>query len=364
MQTITCASCGKEIEISEALSHQVTEEVIKKTRAEAQQTAEALAKKQFDFEKEKLLREVADSQAQATKLQQEILALTHEIRASRRESEQKELEMQKRLASEEEKIRFLAMKEAQEREDLKLKAKEKTIEDLQKALSVAQQKAAQGSQQTQGEVLELNLEESLKKSFPQDEIREVPKGIRGADLIHVVKDRNGVVIGTMIWETKNAKWSPGWIEKLKEDQRAAKADIAILATVNLPEDIEHFSLRSNVWVTSTKSMLELAQALRFQLYQVATTKASVEKKSEQVELLYSYFTSPEFVHRIESIMESFESMRGEIDKERKWFTAKWERQEKIIQKALTQTTGMYGSLSGVVEMPASRLLTGDLEDVS
>jgi hypothetical protein len=364
MQSIICVNCGKEIEISEALSHQVTEEVVKKARLEAQQDAETLAKKQFEFEKEKLLAQVADSQEQAKKLQHEILSLTQEIRAARRDSESQALEMEKRLSLEEDKIRLSAMKEAQEREELKLKAKEKTIEDLQKALSDAQRKASQGSQQTQGEVLELNLEESLTKTFPQDEVREVPKGIRGADLIHVVKDRNGAVIGTIIWETKNAKWSPGWIEKLKEDQRAAKADIAILATVNLPEDIEHFSLKSNVWVTSTKSMLELAQALRFQLYQVATTKASVEKKSEQVELLYNYFTSPEFVHRIESIMESFESMRGEIDRERKWFTAKWERQEKIIQKALTQTSGMYGSLSGVVEMPASRLLTGDLGDES
>jgi hypothetical protein len=180
--------------------------------------------------------------------------------------------MEKRLALEEDKIRLSAMKEASEREELKLRAKEKTIEDLQKALTDAQRKASQGSQQTQGEVLELNLEEALAKAFPQDEVREVPKGIRGADLIHVVKDRNGQVIGTIIWETKNAKWSPGWIEKLKEDQRAAKADIAILATVHLPEDIEHFALKSNIWVTSTKSMLELEQELRYQLYQVATTK--------------------------------------------------------------------------------------------
>jgi len=97
----------------------------------------------------------------------------------------------------------------------------KQIEDLKR-------KAEQGSQQTQGEVLELELEEMLKANFPLDSLEPVGKGKRGADILQRVHNQSGQYYGTIIWESKRTKgWSDGWIDKLKEDQREAKAEIAV-----------------------------------------------------------------------------------------------------------------------------------------
>jgi Uncharacterized protein conserved in bacteria (DUF2130) len=45
-------------------------------------------------------------------------------------------------------------------------------------------KLEHGSQQAQGEVLEIQLEELLRGAFPLDQIEAVPKGMNGADIVH------------------------------------------------------------------------------------------------------------------------------------------------------------------------------------
>ncbi len=345
MHKITCHHCGKEIEITDALSHQIEEETLAIARAEA----EKKALQSFEFEKQKLLSERDEDRENTRKLQSEILQLTKMLNDAERKRESQAVELEKRLMEKENQIRREERERASDEERLKLLEREKTINDLQKALSEAQKKASQGSQQTQGEVLELDIEQSLKTEFPQDDIVEVPKGIRGADVIQIVKDKFGRSCGSIIWETKNAKWSAGWVDKLKIDQRAAKADIAVLATRELPVDIKQFALKNNVWVVDIKSAIALASALRFQLYQIYVTKQSAENKNERVEALFTYFTSSEFIGKIEGIMESFTAMRKDIETERRWFALKWERQEKTIRRALDNTAGLYGSLQGVTD---------------
>jgi len=89
--------------------------------------------------------------------------------------------------------------------------------------------------------LELKLEEVLRKEFLFDEIKDVPKGIRGADVIQVVKTRAGKICGTIVWESKNTRnWTAGWVQKLVEDQRSLKAEIAVLVSSVLPEGINSF----------------------------------------------------------------------------------------------------------------------------
>src|SRR5438132_1240669 len=120
----------------------------------------------------------------------------------------------------------------------------KTIEELQ-------QKANQGSQQLQGEVLELELENELQLAFPMDEIVPVGKGINGADIVQRVHDSQGRVCGTIIWESKRTKhWTEGWVQKLKEDMLRAKGDVAVLVTVTLPDGVKNFGHKDGIYVTT------------------------------------------------------------------------------------------------------------------
>ena len=201
--------------------------------------------------------------------------------------------MKKKLIESEESIKNEARKKAYEEHQLKDVEKDKLINDLKRALEEAQKKANQGSQQIQGEVLELTIEKKLKDSYPQDEISEVKKGVRGADVTQKVFDKKGQMCGTILWESKNAKWSDTWIAKLKEDQRQSKSDLAVLVSVDLPDDIKDKGVgyKSCIWICSSSTFDILAMSLRFNLVNIYYEKQKVSFfhfASFSLCLLYSF----------------------------------------------------------------------------
>lgn len=323
--TITCKQCGNVIDVGEQLAHDIKESVVLEERKKAQNEVDEVRRK-FTTDMSKLL---------------------DEIKTLREKDEMRDIEMKKKLMESEETIRTEARRKAEEEHQLKDTEKEKLINDLKKSLEDAQKKATQGSQQTQGESLELTLETKLRQEFPNDEISEVKKGVRGADITQLVVDKLNRKCGSILWESKNAKWSDGWIEKLKEDQRQAKADLAVLVSVNLPEGINTFNFIRGVWVCSWTSFVPLALALRFNLINIYFEKQNAVGVDEKMKVLYEYLTGNEFKHRVEGIVEAFGTLQDDIEREKRWFTSKWARQEKEIRKVIDHTHGMYGDLQGV-----------------
>lgn len=357
--TILCPHCKRQVELSDAFKHQIEEEVkevmeskhLEEIASVRQKVAEEASKKaQAEFETliKSLKQENEEQQSRSSKLQQEILELTKEMRKARQDAEEERVRAQRTIAQEEEKIRLDAKRKAEEESSLLIAQKEKRLTDALKANEILKQKLEQGSQQTQGEVLELELEELLKKEFPTDEIKPVPKGIRGADVIQVVVDRVGRKCGMILWESKNAKWSEVWLAKLKEDQRVVNADTAVLVSVNVPEDITTFKFKSGIWVTTRTSVVGLASVLRTNIGQVFHAKLASEGKNEKMEVLFNYLTSNEFVHRIETMFEVYQNQRADLEKEKRWFTSKWAKQEKDIDRGIRQISGMHGELEGLL----------------
>jgi hypothetical protein len=220
----------------------------------------------------------------------------------------------------------------------------------------------QGSQQTQGEVLELELEELLRQEFTDDEITEVKKGQRGADVLQKVNDRRGRLCGTILWETKNAKWQETWLSKLRADQREAKAQIAVLVAVQPPAEVETFLERDGVWIVHRRYARVLALMLRRSLIEIYAERANQAGKDEKMEVLYRYLTSVEFRHRLQAIVEGFSHLWKDVESEKRWFATKWARQEKEIRKIIDSTQGMYGDLQAVTgrsltAIPALEVLT-------
>jgi hypothetical protein len=210
-------------------------------------------------------------------------------------------------------------------------------------------KLQQGSQQTQGEVLELELEELLRAEFPFDHIEPVPKGMNGADLVQRVHNKTGHCCGTVVWESKRTKgWSDAWIQKLKDDLRLVKGDIAVIVSEALPKDIDNFGQLKGVWVTGRSCALSLAAALRCMLIEVSTTRAAAICKNEKMEVLYSYLSGSEFKQRVEAIVESFIEMQEDLQEERRVTERRWSKREKQIQRVITNTSGMYGDLQGLI----------------
>jgi hypothetical protein len=251
--------------------------------------------------------------------------------------------------AEREKIREEAVNKAAEEHRLKDLEKDKVINDLKASLEVMKRKAEQGSMETQGEVLELDFEAQLRAFFPHDDIKPVPKGIRGADLVQTVCTPLGVGCGILLWETKNTKgWSTQWIPKLKDDMIEIRAAISILVSVTLPNGIGRFGQVDGVWVSDPQSAIPLAAALREQLIAVNRERAASAGKGEKMEALYQYLAGTEFKQKIEGIVEAFTSMQDQLNKERRAMERQWKQREKEIERVIKNTVGLYGDMQGII----------------
>jgi hypothetical protein len=196
--------------------------------------------------------------------------------------------------------------------------------------------------------MELELEDLLRRQFPYDEIVPVPKGIHGGDTLQHVHDAAGALCGTILWESKRTKtWSDAWLPKLRDDQRAAKAQIAVLATLEMPKGVTTFVCIDGVWVTSRPCLFGLASALRTGLIEVAAAKRATEGRQDKMEVLYNYLSGSEFRHRVQGIVESFVTLREDLEAEKRAMQRIWAKREKQLDRAVTHTASFYGDLSGI-----------------
>jgi hypothetical protein len=319
----------------------VTAEALKARTAVADEIAQA---RQEKTAAEELLQ---DRNAKLLAAQKTELDLRKERQQLQDEKDQFELNKQRAIDAERTIIREAAQKDADDQSRLKIAEKDKTITDLQVKLQAALRQAEQGSQQLQGEVQELELESLLRSAFPQDTFEPVPKGEHGGDVIHRVMGPIGLC-GTILWESKRTKaWNDGWLAKLREDQRSAKAEIALIVSETLPKDVHTFNFIDGVWVSSHRCAIPVAIALRYSLIEIAAARQAGEGQQTKMELVYQYLTGPRFRHRIEAIVEKFGDMHGDLDKERKTMTKLWARRAEQIRCVVESTAGMYGDLQGI-----------------
>ena len=283
--------------------------------------------------------------AEAQKAQAELLRKERALDDAKREME---LTVQKGISEGLESERLKTRLEIEEAMKLKVSEKDQIIASMQNKIEELKRKAEQGSQQLQGEVLELELENLLRARFPLDGIEPVPKGEFGGDLLQRVTGASGSPCGAILWEMKRTKnWTDGWITKLRDDQRRAKAEFAVIVSTALPKGVSTFDLVDGVWVADFKCAVPIAIVLRQLLIDVATARIVGEGQQNKMELVYDYLTGPRFRQRVEAIVEKFDEMQSDLDKERKAMTKLWAKRQAQIEGVLSATAGMYGDLQGI-----------------
>jgi len=300
------------------------------------------------------------------KAQQQELELRKQQRKLEEDKKAFELEMTRKLDIERQSIAEKISRELDETHKLKDAEKDKQLTDMKNQIDILQRKAEQGSQQNQGEVLELELEQLLKNEFPFDDIEPISKGISGGDVIQTVKTQSGKICGKILWEAKRTKsWSDSWIKKLKGDQREIKADIAVIVSEALPKGFHHFRQMEGIWMTDIPSLLSLALALRVILTQIERTKGIQTGKEEKMEVMYNYFTGTEFRNRVQAIVEEFVGLKKDIDSEKRAMEKIWAKREKQIEIIVLNIAGMNGDIEGITgtSLPSVKLLELPAEEI-
>lgn len=398
--TIVCPNCKKSFEISEAIQHQIEDELLKaKTEqsetlrkeydvlaetkikdavqaalSEAQQASELQiarerqnakleiekakqstelelerTKQSTELETEKLRRQAEASKESEKQLREQLKAMLDELSVANKAREDAELTARKELLEKEKTIREEAAKRASEDFNTKIREQEETINKLREQLTTAKQVAEQGSQQLQGEILELDVEQNLRNIFPFDTIEEVKKGERGSDIRQVVNEQFYQNCGLILWECKNAKiYQASWLGKLKDELVTEKAQIGVIVfnpTDGGGDDFKQLS--ENIWLVKPRYVAMLATFLREVLVKVFIANRNAEGKDVKIEMMYNYLTGGEFSNRIRYIIESYDEMTQQLDTEKKQAQKRWAAQEKILQKVTSSLYGMSGDLQGI-----------------
>lgn len=331
------------------------------------------ARKEAEVELDRKVQErdavISDMEKRLAASQTAEAAFTKQRRELDEKQRQMDLTVEKRIREGLEEIHERARREADEEQKLKLAERDETISSMKQKIEELVRKSEQGSQQLQGEVEELQLEDVLREKFPRDNIIPVPKGESGADVKQQVIGPAGQVCGMIVWEAKRTKnWSDGWLAKLRTDQRNCKADVAVLVSEVMPKGVGGFDMQDGVWVTRPELAVPLALALRGSLASIALARQAVDGQHSKMELLYSYLTGPYFRQRVESMVEAFTSMRRDLDKERTVMTKQWAKREGEIQRIMESTAGMYGDLESIAGRTLQQIdglelgVLGELDD--
>lgn len=364
-QYIVCPYCKKRIPLTEAISHQVKEELAKEFEGKAQKLEQKAYKKALEsvtVEMKDLAEQVKEKDRLLGDFREKELAIRKERRKVEEERKALDLEIARKLDGERKRIEEEAVKRLAEEHRFKDAEKDKLIKDMQKQVGDLKRRAEQGSMQVQGEVMEVGLEKLLKDGFPSDRVERVLKGVKGADVIQVVVDESGVECGKIAWESKRTKaWSDGWLRKLKDDAGKVKADVAALVSEVLPKGVRGFGFVGGVWVLDYGSVVPLATALRMSLIGLAKVKLARVGKAEKMEVLYAYLSGAEFRNRVEAIVESFSAMREDLEREKRAMGKIWAKREKQIERVVENTVGMYGDLEGIMGRGMPRIESLELK---
>lgn len=392
---IKCPNCGTSIDVQDILAHQLEEKVREEfnqklisEKKKFSKREEELEKDRTDFEEKKkrenelfqnrleksiksekealhskIKKKLEEEQEEQMKiLQRELNEQSDKVKEfniakaeieklKREKTELKsaaEAEAQKKLnetlVQEKEKIR----KTEEEKNELKMKELHKQLEDQKKLTEEMKRKQEQGSMQLQGEVQELAIEEWLTQKFPLDGIEEIKKGARGGDCIQTVNTREAQNCGTIYYESKRTKdFQPSWIEKFKADIRNRNANIGVLVTNVLPSDMKRMGLKDGIWICTYEEFKGLCAVLRQSIVRFNSAVASQENKGDKMHMLYDFLTGNSFRMQVEAIVEGFSQLKVDLDSEKRSMQRIWKQREKQIEKVITSTVDMYGSIKGI-----------------
>jgi len=401
---ITCPKCGARIDVSKVLYTQIEQSIRENYERDYKQKEVSfnqmkaqfeIERQNFELQKNKIIQEEIDKRLSDEKLilektlkdkiyaenKQIIEALQKDIEEQSRKvaelnralieverlkREKSELEQKLKLDFERQLNELLRreqenlMKTFEDKYDLKMKEYEKIISDLNKKLEDAQRSALQGSMQLQGEIQELELERILREMFPFDDVRQVKKGQRGADVVQIVRNEFGRTCGKILYESKRTKnFDKNWISKLKEDNLEEKADVLVIVTQAMPDGTENYFFEDGVWICHFSDIYAFAKVLRLLVLEIYKVASFNENRGTKMELIYQYLTSNEFAQTFESIIKGFVELKQSYEEEKLKMQKIWKEREKQFERIITSATNFYGSIKGLAgsNIPDIKLLS-------
>ena len=236
---------------------------------------------------------------------------------------------------------------------------------LQEQIEKLNEKSQQRNVELQGESAELYLEDMLKEKFPNDEIKDVKKGVSGHDCTLIINHRNTEGLAKIAFESKNTKhFSEEWPEKLNKTLMDKKIPYGVIATRALPKNFKHIEWRYDSIViipfkeSSVLSTAEILKALLIREYEVR--KISMLDDSEKGQL-YKRLLSPDMRMQVTALMRSYLATQSNIDEDERISAKSIVKRQANLNEQKTKILKIFGAISGTDSKLADNLIFTDEE---
>jgi hypothetical protein len=376
---VRCPHCGREVQLDEAIAHQLAAPLRAGWEAEMRQQIGEEVRAAERAEREGLEGRLRQRDSQVKELKAQEVGLLRD--RHKLEDEKEDLEREKERMRDE--IRTQERADAEDRarqhakEDLRrtqesyqeqLRRKEeehgtqtRQLEDQLRRVSAqleeAQRKSATGSRQEEGIARQDLFSEELQRRFPADLITVAPRGKRGPDVTQVVRAGH-LDCGVILWECKRtAAWSNDWPLKLAGEARRAGARFGVIVSDVLPVGMEGSGVVGGVWVCDYRHALELAAGFREAIIAVYRHEAANAARAGTAGKVYDYFATGGFEARYKTIELGSDRLRQELHQDQRVSQQRWKRMEQIMDEILQQ--GLHGIVLDIIGLggeipPAAR----------
>lgn len=362
---VRCPHCGREVQLDEAIAHQVAAPLRADWEAEMRQqigeevriayASDLEAQRAEHQELEGRLRQregqIKELKAQEAGLLRERRKLEDEKEDLEREKEQMrdEIRRQERAGAEDRARQHAEedLRRTQETYQEQLRRKEqehgtrtRQLEDQLKRVSAqleeAQRKSATGSRQQEGIARQDLFGEELQRRFPTDLITVTPLGKRGPDVRQVVRVGH-LECGVILWECKRtAAWGPGWPGKLTGEVRRAGARFGVIVSEVLPPGMDGSGSIGEVWACDYGHAWDLATGFREAIIAAYRHVAANAARAGIAGKVYDYFATGPFEARYKAGEQALDRWRQGHDQEQRATQQRWKREERIMDEIREQ----------------------------
>jgi hypothetical protein len=383
---VRCPHCGQEIQLDEAIAHQLAAPMRANWEAEMRQQIgeQVRAVHASDLEAQRAEREELEGTLRQRDTQiKELKAQEAGLLRDRREleDEKEDLEREKERARDEirKQERVFADRRASQRagenlrreqeryqEQLRRKDEEhgtrtRQLEDQLKRVSAqleeAKRKSSTSLRQQEGLARQDLFGEELQRRFSADLIKVTPAGKRGPDVVQVVRVGH-LDCGVILWECKRtAAWGPGWPGKLADQVRRARARFGVIVSEVLPANMVGSGQAGDVWVCDYGHAWDLAAGLRQAIIAVYRHEAANAARAGIAGRVYDYIATGGFEARYKATEQAVGGLRQELGQDQRASQQRWRRMERLIDEILEQ--GLHGIVLDIIGLggeipPAAR----------
>ena len=383
---VRCPHCGREVQLDEAIAHQLAAPMRAGWEAEMRQRigeeVRAGYASELDAqhaEREELEGRLRERDGQIKELKAQEAGLLRDRR--KLEDEKEDLEREKERARDEirKQERVFADRRASQRaeeelrreresyqEQLRRKEEEhgtrtRQLEDQLKRVSAqleeAQRKSSTSLRQQEGIARQDLFGEELQRRFPADLIKVTPAGKRGPDAVQVVRIGH-LDCGVISWECKRtAAWSNEWPRKLASEVRKARARFGVIVSEVLPPGMDGSGQAGDVWACDYGHAWDLAAGLRQAIIAVYRHEAANAARAGIAGRVYDYIATGGFEARYKAAEQAVGGLRQELGQDQRASQQRWRRMERLIDEILEQ--GLHGIVLDIIGLggeipPAAR----------